>query len=125
MSFRPLLPLSALLLVPALALTAAEPAAQPTPAAMPAPKIKAVQNAPVAVASTAYLIDSAIPAYGAQNQVPHYTDSRAKVIYLEIHQYLADVESRVMAGEGTTHAVDKKGQAIPVANDEARIKDLL
>lgn len=125
MSLRPLLPLTVLLLMPTLALMAAEPTAQPAPAAAEAPKIKPVHAVPVAVASTAYLIDTAIPAYGAQNQVPHYSDSRAKVIYLEIHQYLADVESRVMAGEGTTHAVDKKGQAIPVANDDARIKDLL
>ena len=125
MSLRPLLPLAALLLVPALALIAAEPAAKPAPAAAEAPKIKPVSAGPVAVASTAYLIDKAIPAYGAPNQVPHYTDSRAKVIYLEIHQYLADIESRVMAGEVTTHAVDKKGQPVQLANDDARIKDLL
>ena len=45
------------------------------------------------------LINQTIPTYGVVNQVPHYTDSRANTLYLEIHQVLADVESHVMSGK--------------------------
>ena len=45
------------------------------------------------------LINQTIPTYGVVNQVPHYTDSRANTLYLEIHQVLAEVESHVMSGK--------------------------
>ena len=47
------------------------------------------------------LINQTIPTYGVVNQVPHYTDSRANTLYLEIHHVLAEVESHVMSGKST------------------------
>lgn len=105
------------LLVPALSLGAAEKMA-PTKS-----------NPPPVGVSGSYLIDKTIPAYGVLNQVPHYTDSRANTLYLEIHQALADVESQVMAGTVATKPVDekktKKGEAPPALIGDARINELL
>lgn len=104
------------LLVPALTLGAAEKMA-PTKSNPP----------PVAV-SGSYLVDKTIPAYGVLNQVPHYTDSRANTLYLEIHQALADIESQVMAGSIATMPTDKKakkGEAPAAPIGDARINELL
>ena len=103
------------LLVPTLALGAAEKMA-PTKS-----------NPPPVGTSGSFLVDKTIPAYGVLNQVPHYTDSRANALYLEIHQVLAEVESQVMSGSGPVKVEDKKkkkdGAAAPVIGD-ARITDL-
>lgn len=107
------------LLVPALALTAADQTYPGT----------TKSNPPPVSTSGSYLIDKTIPAYGVLNQVPHYTDSRANALYLEIHQVLADVESQIMAG--TAPAIDdgskkkKKKDAAPAAVGDARIGELL
>lgn len=104
------------LLVPALTLAAAEKMA-PTKS-----------NPPPVSVSGSYLIDKTIPAYGVVNQVPHYTDSRANSLYLEIHQVLAAVESEAMgsasvpqAGAGKKNK-DPAAAAAPVG--DARITDL-
>ena len=107
-------------LVPALALVAAEkPYAGTTRS-----------NPPTAAVSGAYLIDKTIPAYGVVNQVPHYTESRANALYLEIHQVLADVESHVMAGVAAPAPMAEsrkkdKDQAPATPVGDARITDLL
>jgi hypothetical protein len=103
------------LLVPALALTAAEKMA-PTKS-----------NPPPVGVSGSYLVDKTIPAYGVLNQVPHYTDSRANALYLEIHQVLAEVESQAMGGSSAPVAVEgkKKSKDAPVvAVGDARINEL-
>lgn len=103
------------LLVPALALVAAEKAA-PTKS-----------NPPPVSVSGAYLIDKTIPAYGVVNQVPHYTDSRANALYLEIHQVLADVESQAMSGTAAPaadHSKKKKDAPASAPIGDARINDL-
>ncbi len=102
------------LLVPALALTAAEKMA-PTKS-----------NPPPVNVSGSYLIDKTIPAYGVLNQVPHYTDSRANALYLEIHQVLADVESQAMGGSSAPVVEGKKkSKDAPVASvGDARIGEL-
>jgi len=106
------------LLVPALALVAAEKA------------VPTKSNPPPVGVSGSYLVDKTIPAYGVLNQVPHYTDSRANALYLEIHQVLADVESQVMAGRpaplSDDEAKKKKKDDKPAAVvGDARIGDLL
>jgi hypothetical protein len=103
------------LLVPTLALGAAEKMA-PTKS-----------NPPPVGVSGSYLVDKTIPAYGVLNQVPHYTDSRANTLYLEIHQVLAEVESQVMAGRAATVSTDKnkKKDAAPAPIGDARIGELL
>jgi len=103
------------LLVPALALTAAEKYPGTTKS-----------NPPPVSVSGSYLIDKTIPAYGVVNQVPHYTDSRANALYLEIHQVLADIESQVMGGTSAPVAGDskKKKDAPVVAVGDARISEL-
>lgn len=103
------------LLVPALALAAAEKA------------VPTKSNPPPVGVSGSYLVDKTIPAYGVLNQVPHYTDSRANALYLEIHQVLAEVESQVMGGSGPVKVEEKKKKkdepAAPVIGD-ARITEL-
>lgn len=102
------------LLVPALALGAAEKMA-PTKS-----------NPPPVGVSGSFLVDKTIPAYGVLNQVPHYTDSRANTLYLEIHQVLAEVESQVMAGGVAPVKTDaKKKDAQPAPIGDARISELL
>ncbi len=59
----------------------------------------------------ALLVNQTIPTYGVVNQVPHYTDSRANGLYLEIHQVLADVESHVMS--------TKSSKAMPIDNSKS------
>ena len=102
------------LLVPALAVAAAEKMA-PTKS-----------NPPPVSVSGSYLIDKTIPAYGVVNQVPHYTDSRANALYLEIHQVLAAVESEAMGSASAPVATESKKKkdapAAPVG--DARITDL-
>lgn len=109
-----------MLLVPALALNAADKGYPGT----------TKSNPPPVSTSGSYLIDKTIPAYGVLNQVPHYTDSRANALYLEIHQVLADVESQVMGGTGAPKVDDGKKKkkndevvAPPVVGD-ARISGL-
>jgi hypothetical protein len=107
-------------LVPALTLVAAD---KPYPGTTRS-------NPPTAAVSGAYLIDKTIPAYGVVNQVPHYTESRANALYLEIHQVLADVESHVMAGVAApAPAADAKkkdkDQAPAIPAGDARLTDLL
>lgn len=106
------------LLVPALSLTAADKTYPGT----------TKSNPPPVSTSGSYLIDKTIPAYGVLNQVPHYTDSRANALYLEIHQVLADVESQVMGGTAAPKVDDSKKKkkdeaAAPVVGD-ARISAL-
>ncbi|HEX3134523.1 MAG TPA: hypothetical protein VHX44_13180, partial [Planctomycetota bacterium] len=104
------------LLVPALALSAAEKMA-PTKS-----------NPPPVGVSGSYLVDKTIPAYGVLNQVPHYTDSRANALYLEIHEVLADVESQVMAGRPATIGdpkKKKKDDQPAAAVGDARVGELL
>lgn len=106
------------LLVPALTLTAADKTYPGT----------TKSNPPPVSTSGSYLIDKTIPAYGVLNQVPHYTDSRANALYLEIHQVLADVESQVMGGTAAPTVDDGKKKkkdeaAAPVVGD-ARISGL-
>jgi hypothetical protein len=105
------------LLVPALALTAAEK------------MVPTKSNPPPVGVSGSYLVDKTIPAYGVLNQVPHYTDSRANTLYLEIHQVLADVESQVMAGTPAVSAADakkkKKDEQPAAAIGDARVGELL
>jgi hypothetical protein len=110
-----------ILLVPALTLFAAEKDYPGT----------AKSNPPPVTVSGLYLIDKSIPAYGAVNQVPHFTESRANALYLEIHQVLADVEVEVMTG-AVAPVVDetknkKKDQPVaPVAPvGDARLIDLV
>ena len=107
-------------LVPALALVAAE---KPYPGTTRS-------NPPTVAVSGSYLIDKTIPAYGVVNQVPHYTESRANTLYLEIHQVLADVESHVMAGVAAPAATAEskkkdKDQAPAIPVGDARLTDLL
>jgi hypothetical protein len=101
------------LLVPALALNAAEK------------MVPTKSNPPPVGTSGSYLVDKTIPAYGVLNQVPHYTDSRANSLYLEIHQVLADVESQVMGGTSAPAADSKKKKdAAPAPVGDARISEL-
>ena len=106
------------LLVPALAVAAAEKMA-PTKS-----------NPPPVSVSGSYLIDKTIPAYGVVNQVPHYTDSRANSLYLEIHQVLAAVESEAMGSASVPQAGEGKKKKDPAAAaasapvGDARITDL-
>lgn len=110
----PLRTCTVLLLVPALALTAAEKYPGTTKS-----------NPPPVSVSGSYLIDKTIPAYGVLNQVPHYTDSRANALYLEIHQVLADVESQVMGGTSAPVTDSKKKKDAPAAPiGDARISEL-
>jgi hypothetical protein len=99
------------LLVPVLSVLAADKSSQVTPTS---------------------LVNQAIPTYGVVNQVPHYTDSRANALYLEIHQVLADVESSVMAGKIISpppvdpQKIKKNEVAQPsAAFGDVRLKDLL
>lgn len=105
------------LLVPALALTAAEK------------MVPTKSNPPPVGTSGSYLVDKTIPAYGVLSQVPHYTDSRANALYIEIHQVLADVESQVMAGKPAAPVGDakkkKKDDQPAAAVGDARIGELL
>ncbi|MBA3698401.1 MAG: hypothetical protein H0W78_06080 [Planctomycetes bacterium] len=103
------------LLVPALTVAAAEKMS-PTKS-----------NPPPVGTSGSFLVDKTIPAYGVLNQVPHYTDSRANALYLEIHQVLADVESEVMGGTSKPVSADasKKKKDAPAAPvGDARITEL-
>jgi hypothetical protein len=104
-----------LFLVPGLTLAAAEK------------MVPTKSNPPPVGVSGSYLVDKTIPAYGVLNQVPHYTDSRANALYIEIHQVLADVESQVMAGTvaPTGDAKKKKKDDQPAAVGDARIGELL
>ncbi len=107
-------------LVPAVALVAAE---KPHPGTTRS-------NPPTVAVSGAYLIDKTIPAYGVVNQVPHYSESRANVLYLEVHQVLADVESQVMSGvaapvSGVDAKKKDKDQAPAIPVGDARLTDLL
>ena len=106
------------LLVPALTLFAAENAYPGT----------AKSNPPPVAVSGLYLIDKSIPAYGAVNQAPHFTESRANSLYLEIHQVLADIESESMTGAGAAvvgEAKNKKKDQPTVPVGDARLLDLV
>jgi hypothetical protein len=108
-------------LVPALALAAADKQTYPG---------TTKSNPPPPGTSGSMLVDKTIPAYGVQNQVPHYTDSRANPLYLEIHQVLADVESQVMSGQAGRPVVEdpkkksKEEAASPKKIGDARINEL-
>ena len=106
------------LLVPALTLFAAENAYPGT----------AKSNPPPVAVSGLYLIDKSIPAYGAVNQAPHFTESRANSLYLEIHQVLADIESESMTGAAAAvvgEAKNKKKDQPTVPVGDARLLDLV
>lgn len=94
----------------------AMPKAQPTPSAPPVPGSRGT-----------YLVDQTIPAYGTPNEVPYFADSRAKVLYLEIHNYLAGVESDVLGGAPlpAPKPADKSGAQPAPAGDDAQITQYL
>ena len=107
-----------IMLVPALTLFAAEKDYPGT----------TKSNPPPVTVSGLYLIDKSIPAYGAVNQVPHFTESRANALYLEIHQVLADVEVEAMTGAVASvidEAKNKKKDQPIVAVGDARLLDLV
>ena len=90
--------------------------ASPTPSAPPVPG-----------ARSTYLVDQTIPAYGTPNEVPYFADSRVRVLYLEIHRFLAGVESAVLAGAPLPPPApsDKPVDKGAPSGDEARITSYL